>query len=454
MKIINLKYIALIFIAITISCDDFLDVQTPKDQLDTRKVFTDNRTATSALTNVYSNMRKAGFLSGGTNGIGYLLGCYTDETEVITTESSDPKSFFDGSVTSSNLTIKGLWSNTYSQLYMVNNVIEGLNVSQGVSENVKNQLLGEALAIRGILHFYLTQTFGDVPYIKTTDYGINKVITKIAVADVMRYAIEDLKQAEALLEEKYPSTERVRINKTVVHAFLARLYLYTENWQLAKQYSELVISNPIYVLENLENVFLKDSKSAIWQFKPEIEGRNASEAESYIFEALPPPYVRASYFLINSFEINDLRKTLWLKFVEESENAHAYKYKTKGNSSPSKEYSVIIRIEEMYLIAAEAAAELGDLQTCNVLLNLIRYRANLPTLSVSNKIEAVEAVLKERRVELFCEFGHRFYDLKRKMQLNDLLITKPFWKIYFDRLPLPENELLLNSNLLPQNAGY
>jgi len=454
MKINSLKYIMLLMAAFIMGCDAFLDVDIPKDQLNTQKVFTDDRTATSALTNVYSNMRKAGFLSGSANGAGYLLGCYADETEAMDAESSDFKSFYDGSVTGNNAAVAGLWTSTYKQIYIVNNVIEGLQTSEGVSENIKNRLYGEALSVRGLLHFYLAQTFGDIPYVNTTDYEVNRRIHKTGVAEAVKLAIADLVKAETLVDENYPSSEKVRINKAVVRALLARMYLYTENWFLARQYAEMVMDEPSYDLESLENVFLKQSRSAIWQLKPELDGRNTAEAESYIFEALPPKYIRASLFLTGSFESGDLRKDMWLHFVGGTENAHAYKYKVKGNSTPSKEYSVIIRLEEIYLIAAEASGELGDMEKCTALLNSLRNRAGLASISVTNNTDAVNAVLKERKAELFCEFGHRFYDLKRRNRLDDLLSSKPFWKEHFKRLPLPENELSLNRNLLPQNPGY
>lgn len=454
MKRNSLKYIVMLTVVLIIGCDGFLDVDIPKDQLNTQKVFTDDRTATSALTNVYSNMRKAGFLSGSANGVGYLLGSYTDETEAMAAESNDFKSFYDGTVTGNNAAVAGLWTSTYKQIYIVNNVMEGLEASQGVSENVKNRLYGEALAVRGLLHFYLAQTFGDIPYVKTTDYEVNRKIYKTSVEEAVKLAIADLTEAETLVDENYPSSEKVRINKAVVRALLARMYLYTENWLLARQYAEMVMGEPLYDMEPLEQVFLKNSKSAIWQFKPELDGRNTAEAESYIFETLPPKYVRASLFLTGSFESGDLRKDMWLHFVEGSENAHAYKYRIKGNSTPSKEYSVIIRLEEMYLIAAEAAGELGDMETCTSLLNSLRNRAGLASIVVTDKTSAVNAVFKERKAELFCEFGHRFYDLKRRNKLGDLLSSKPFWREHLKRLPLPENELSLNRNLLPQNQGY
>ncbi|MNL06269.1 SusD family protein [compost metagenome] len=69
--------------------------------------------------------------------------------------------------------------------------------------------------------------------------------------------------------------------------------------------------------------------------------------------------------------------------------------------------------------------------------------------------EIIDAVLSERRLELFTEHGHRFFDLKRTGKLNTVLSdTKLQWKNTNRLLPLPESELLLNTNLNPQNEGY
>src|SRR5690606_15284327 len=107
-----------------------------------------------------------------------------------------------------------------------------------------------------------------------------------------------------------------------------------------------------------------------------------------------------------------------------------------------------------YLIGAEAAVMQGDLQTGSEMLNVLRSRAGLDDVVFSNTHQAVDAVLQERRVELFCEFGHRFYDLKRLNRLSDLSAVKPRWQQHFKFYPLPENEITLNPNLLPQNPGY
>lgn len=453
----NFKYIAgmLLTLLILSSCEEFLDVDIPKNEIDQEMVFSDDRMALSALTNTYSKIRDQGFFAGNKVGMGYLLGCYTDELEVTNLQESSYLRFYNTNVLSNNTAVASLWHNTYNQIYVLNNVLEGLEKSKTVSQDVRDQLKGEALALRGILHFYLTQTFGRVPYVLSTDYKINTTISKRSVDAVIVQAVEDLTRAEQLVSAAYPSSERVRINKSVVEGFLARMYLYQKNWDQAQQYAEKLINDSNFRLEPVDVVFLKESKSAIWQLKPEAEGRNTLEAGEYQFESTPAPFARLSTELLKGFEQGDTRKEFWVKFVgADGLNACAFKYRQKGISAPSREYSIIMRIEEMYLIAAEAAAEKGSWQDFNEYINAIRNRAGLMSLAIENYSDAIDALKKERKIEFFCEFGHRFYDLKRWNAFNEISDVKPQWQKHYEVLPLPENELLLNSNLLPQNTGY
>ena len=88
-------------------------------------------------------------------------------------------------------------------------------------------------------------------------------------------------------------------------------------------------------------------------------------------------------------------------------------------------------------------------------LNSIRIRAglvNIPqTLSQS---EVAAALVQERRIELFCEWGHRWFDLKRSGQANTVLQPlKPGWTSNAQLWPLPTADLINDPNLT-QNAGY
>lgn len=451
------KYILLLvsMLCLTSACSDFLETESPSDQLDQQMVFNDPQTADAAMNNIYVSLAEGGFFNGNSSEIGFLLGCYTDELDVLTMQNSDPRKFYDAAILPDNTAVKRLWNTTYKQIYAVNNVIKGVEGSENLSETVRNSLKGQAVAVRGILHFYLSQTFGDVPYIKTTDYNVNKKVSRQSVSNVVMLAVDDLKEAELLLEGKVDGVEKIRVNKLVVQAFLARMYLYQKNWAESLRYADMLVHNPVYELEPLETLFLKQSGSAVWQLKPTITGFNTYEAMAHIFTATPAPLAQLSADLLNAFEPGDRRKEHWVKFVGGTDHsAHSFKYKQRGFTSPSLEYSVVLRIEEMYLIAAEAAAELDNWTYCNAYMNSIRSRAGLVNVELSDMATAEKAILKERRVELFCEFGHRFYDLKRRNKLMDLSQIKPNWMEYFKTLPIPQDEILLNGNLLPQNTGY
>src|SRR5690606_31622090 len=109
--------------------------------------------------------------------------------------------------------------------------LEGVENSQGLPEPVKNQLKGEALFIRSLTHFYLANLFGDVPFVTTTDYSINSQVVRTPVAQVMESIVNDLTMAKNILSESYSTNERIRANKWVASALLARVYLYQEQWQ-------------------------------------------------------------------------------------------------------------------------------------------------------------------------------------------------------------------------------
>src|SRR5690606_19066848 len=109
---------------------------------------------------------------------------------------------------------------------------------------------------------------------------------------------------------------------------------------------------------------------------------------------------------------------------------------------------------EQYLIRAEARAQLSNIAGAQADLNKIRIRAGLGETLASSQNELLTAILQERRFELFTEHGHRFFDLKRTGNLDNVLGSKPGWNTTDRLFPLPEKELLLNPNLLPQNPGY
>lgn len=454
-----LQLVSILLLFFSIHCDRFVEIDEPTNQISQATVFKDKATALSALANIYANLRDNSMLDGSITGAHFLTGCYIDELATVTSQQSGMKSFYDLTVQSTTPDIDYLWVSAYAAIYESNNIIEGVAKSTAyLDQNTRNMLTGEALGIRALLHLYLSRLYGEVPYVETTDYTNNQKIFKNTLPQIYSKLQRDLIQAENLLTDTYPAPDRTRINKSAVCLLLARVFLYHENYEKARQYANLVISNQYYSLEtSLDNVFLKGAKSTVLQFAPIEMGANTLEGQTYIVRNTPPQNAILSQSLFSSFELGDLRLTHWIKSISDGSTTYyfPYKYKQYAKTPSSLEFSVILRIEEAYLIAAEAENQLGDTSAALNKIKVIRTRAGLTTPENASPQEIQNLIIKERQHEFFTEGGHRFFDLKRWGQLGTIMQPiKPQWQNYMKIWPLPQRELLVNSNLNPQNDGY
>ncbi len=106
-----------------------------------------------------------------------------------------------------------------------------------------------------------------------------------------------------------------------------------------------------------------------------------------------------------------------------------------------------IRLAEMYLIRAEARAEIGDLTGALDDLHVVRSRVGLgrletmnPELNLtSNKENLIDEILRERNCEIGAECGDRLYDMVRRKRQD--LFTKPLHEIIIYRLDSNGNRM-------------
>lgn len=438
-------------------CEDYLQVDLPSSQLTADAVYEDTSTATAALLNVYANVRGTGMFSGTASGITAEMGLYADELQYYGSPTYFAVNFYNNSLIASNSQITSWWSSAYAQIYAANAVIEGVQGSETLPEAVRQQLSGEAIFLRALLHFHLENLYGDIPYVTTTDYRINNVVPRMPSAQVYNRIASDLEEAITLLSEDYPAQGRSRANKQVARALLSRVYLYMGDFAAAADMaSALINDSATYSLPAPELSYLKDSPSAIWQFMPSVEGKNTDEGTTFIFQQGPPSFVALNNGLVEAFESGDLRRGAWVREVNGTDTwYHAFKYKERLSTSESVEYPIILGLAEQYLIRAEARAMQSDLIGAVSDINIIRLRAGLGETDASSQPELIEAIMKERRLELFTEYGHRFFDLKRNGLLDTALSgVKPGWQSTDARLPIPETQIIINPNLAPQNPGY
>lgn len=453
MKKTRIIFTLLIVLTCFSACEDFVEIDTPSSQLTGDIVFEDPNTANAALVDIYAKLRDEGILSGASVNLGY----YADELLYYGSDTGLAFPIFNNSLLPSDIMALEFWNDSYHQIYCVNAVIEGCQNSVALSEEDKDRFMGEAYFIRGLVHFYLLNLYGNIPYITTTNYQQNRLAKPMSNAEIYKKIVTDLERAVELLPENYLDPGRVRPVKATALALLARVYLYQGEWQQAEMAASFVIDNPVYIWEqDLDKIFLKESTTTIWQFSPEVAGDNTLEAAAFIFTTGPPPVVELDPDLVAAFDHADLRKAHWVGVVTDGTNTwhHAYKYKQNTNTGTSMEYSVVLRLAEQYLIRAEARAKQGNLMGAKEDLNKIRNRAGLPNSPATSLNELIADIMVQRRLELFTEYGHRFFDLKRSGNIHNVLsVSKPGWDHQDNLWPIPEAELLTNPNMV-QNPGY
>jgi len=461
MKHISNSLLLTLMITSLSACKKFIQVGAPQTQTPASVVFSDPGLATGAMLNIYGQMMSAqSFCS-----LYTTLYCGQSADELINYSTGTSAVYYTNTLTASNN--DDFWSKAYNYIYQANAVITGLEGSPNLTAQLHQQLTGEALFVRAFCHFYLVNLFGAVPYIDTTNYRVSNTAARMPAAQVYQNIIADLKQAQSLLTNNFPdqnnnpSTQRVRPNKGAATALLARVYLYTGGWSDAEQAADSVIASSNYTLlptASMNAVFLMNSKEAIWQLQPSSPTvTNTYDAPAFIMTAPPSSLgvtVSLSNQLWNAFETGDQRKVSWVGTYTSLPGGqayhYAYKYKVGGTSGsgggsigggggisigggggatggstgigssgigssapPTSEYYMVLRLAEQYLIRAEARAEQGNLQDAAADLNTIRTRAGLPNTTASTQSDLLAAILHERQVELFCEWGHRWLDLKR-----------------------------------------
>jgi hypothetical protein len=311
-----------------------------------------------------------------------------------------------------------------------------------------------------------------VPLVISTDYKLNFALSRSPKALVIQQIISDLKDAQNLLNTNYvdasiisTTDERVRPNKWAATALLARTYLYIGDWANAEAQATNIISNTgTYNLVNdLNGVFLANSKEAIWQLQPVTAGENTQDAIIFVLtsgpnDGLNPVYL--SSFLLQSFEVGDARFVKWIGIDSSTGTKYYYpfKYKQYQYGSPVTEYAMVFRLAEQYLIRAEAKAQQGNMLGAASDLNVIRSRAGLSNTSATTQSSLVTAILHERQVELFSEWGHRWLDLKRTgtadVVMSNVTPQKGgTWSSNWQLYPISIVELQNDINLV-QNPGY
>jgi len=492
---IFLYILAILFSLSSTSCKKLVSIPEPVNTITTAETFSADAQANSTMSGIYANMMNNGLVFSD-GAISIYSGLSADELVDLFSPTANPTAyqFFKNDILYNNSNITTyFWKPAYFAINQANSIISGIASSTGMSDSAKKVFTGEAKFVRAFCYFYLTNLFGNVPLVLTTDFNQTALLARADQAIIYQNIIQDLKDAQGLLLEDFSvgKGERIRPNKWAATALLARVYLFTQKYDSAITQANSVINNNQYNLVDLNNVFNKNSLESIWQLQQDIsyspynatlEGLNYFIPKFYpnINPSVPVstnltrymPSLSLSNELVNSFDSGDLRKQVWVGNTSATtgsvSNGTVYYFALKyilgsstvppfsSNTAPPQYYTVL-RLGEQYLIRAEAEANSPNGISAAISdLNIIRARAQLlPYAGPSDQTSVINAIMHERQVELFCEWGHRWFDLKRWDVATQVLTANKGFPVNINSLllPIPSSEIQIDYNLI-QNPGY
>lgn len=502
-SVASLATLSLLIVFSLTGCDTVaLDKEQPEQSVSPEAATGSERAIEALLNNTYDRLQGAGRY-----GQFFMLvpDALADNTQLSPTANSNRYLGYTSNTQGQHL---NNWGNSYGGINEANLVLANivdLNI-QLPEENeaaFRNRIRGQALFMRSLEYFDLIRTKAyepgqevapgdivpagaDVPSGWTPQTGvvirteptdnIDKAdpLPRSTTAEVYELLETDLTEAASLLEQAEESgtpqgaTEApVRVSSAAAHGLLARVYLYQGKWAEA----EASASAAITAANGFGIAIASGTSETGWDagsiFRLTMtQGQNATGSTSSLrgltdetspslaFEVIP------SEDLVSLFEPSDTRNAL-LQEATRSGQTFTYARKYIGKVGTYADPIPVMRIEEMYLIRAEARAEQGNIQSGLSDLNEIRTNRGIDAIAfgtgadeVDTTAELVDEVYEERRRELFLE-GHRFFDLKRR----GLDIPKPQsgsvieYEDFRILAQLPPVQVQTN-DLLVQNPGY
>lgn len=351
-----------------------------------------------------------------------------------------PKQLIDAELKSGS-TMSGEWNGFYSALYQVNNT---MYVAKRFPDSpIAKVTLGEAYYFRAWIYLNLTTRFGGVPILKE---NTQEIVPRATEQECWELIYEDITEAVNMLGT---SSSYYYVSQDAAKALKARICLYMGKKDEAKNLAEELINSGRYRLDTFENIFntypsRKNNSETIFAFlcqdsaQSSIRIGNEFYSYDYIHKGKGTYSVPKSFF--DAWEANDNRKARSVIF--EGGYYRLNKYPAgQGGTDPVN----VSRIAEMYLISAEAQGYPNGVAR----LNELRDARGLGGVSVTNEGNFLDAVLSERRFELFGE-NHRYYDLVRTGKAIETLGIKEFQLLF----PIPDTEITKSKKILVQNPGY
>jgi len=453
------------------SCEKETLDQKPQASLDASTAIKDASSVTAATLGIYS-----GFQSGNYWGLRYFAfsDMYADNINHVGTFPSF-SAIWNVAILPDNTEVSAMWNSMYSTINRANTVIAAV---PGIADPTldKNNALAEARVLRANVYFDLIRYWGGskTGFNQAGGVGVPLVLTPTLVeadatpkarateAAVMAQVIADLDFAIGVAT--FPNNNTTgRVNKDYAKALRARVALYMDDNTTALTYSNELIASGRYALTpgvTYRDIWAnKNTKESLWEIQFEPTNSNSVAFFYYTTATGGRNEIATSSGLNTAHEAGDVRQAINATTLGGgSTNLKTLKF---TRVSTGDDNVVMFRLSELYLIRAEARAQIGtDLVGALADVNVIRIRAGLAAnTTATTTATLMTAILKERRVE-FAHEGHRFFDLKRTNLLATTIgasyfgISGTINNTFRALWPIPQRETLTSGGIIAQNTGY
>ena len=350
------------------------------------------------------------------------------------------------------------WTTFYKQLNTVNNV--AALIDPATEDDQLMYYLAQALAVRAFDYFYLAQMYQQtyvgnenkpcVPLITEAnmDVAATDGCKRASVEEIYTQIMKDLDAAIAMLEKTtVKRADKRYVDAAVAYGIRARVNLVMNNWAEAAADAakaiELTESTP-YTADQVKKPGMTEIEDNSWMWgmlvaetdRPVTSGicnwpshmgtfgygyasvgawRKISVS---LYDAIPATDVRKGWFLdenasspyltaeqVNYVANNEIPPYTHVKFGT---------YKDELGTSTNANDIPLMRVEEMYLIEAEALAMAGDPANGAAKLQefVTTYRDAAYTCTATEADRVQNAVWMQRRIELWGE-GFSYFDILR-----------------------------------------
>jgi hypothetical protein len=414
-----IKYKWLMVIAIVMvlpACKkEFLD-KLPPTSLTPQLALATEADLQTALMGTYAGLRATDFFGRSTPVFGDLM---ADNGYVSLTNSGRYTNFNTYTYTVIDGNVVGMWRAAYTAILRANNII---NSTVATSVNV-NQYKGEAYAVRALCYWYLVRYFAKPYTDDPTALGVPIVLeydpqakpARSTITEVYNLIISDLNQAYSLMTLFTNSTQ---FSKYAAKGLQAKVYLSMGDKANAKTAAIDVINNSGFtVVPSASYVAFwgvltprTDKVETLFEVSSNLTANNGFDALANIYNQGGYGDILCSDPLYALFEAADIRKSLYTTGTRGGLAAVFVNNKYPGTNGGEISDTKILRLSDVYLIAAEASLP-GDETGAKTYANYVTSRRGATAIA-STGAQLFEDIVTERRKELAFE-GDRYLDLQR-----------------------------------------